>query len=329
MNLKGRSLTTLLDLSDEELLGLLNLADELKIKKRAGVRGELLAGKLIALLFEKSSTRTRCAAIAAAVDEGGSAEYLDVEKTHLGKKESVADTARVLGRMFDGILFRGYKQMTVETLVKYAGIPVWNGLTDDHHPTQILADLMTLRESMGDLAGLKIAYLGDGRNNVASSLMLGCAHAGVNFVNCTPPELAPTPELIKTATAIASRNNCTVSVDADPESGVQGANAVYTDVWISMGEKTNVGERVELLRPYQVNMEMMRATGNLETERVILLHCLPAFHDHNTEVTDICGALEVTDEVFESPFSKVFDQAENRVHTTKALMVATMADVDH
>ena len=322
--LKGRSLLTLDDLADEEMLYLVDLAAQLKERKRTGVRDDLLHRRNIGLVFEKKSTRTRCAAAVAASDEGGHTEYLSAHDIHLGKKESVADTARVLGRMFDGILFRGYRQATVEGLARYAGVPVWNGLTDESHPTQALADLLTIRESFGALKGLKVAYVGDGRNNVANSLMAGCAKAGIHFVNCTPPELVPDEGLLAAARAVAQRNGSTVAISHDAAAGVDGANAVYTDVWVSMGEEAQQAERLRLLRPYQVNMELMEKTGNLPAQNVIFLHCLPAFHDEGTEVTQATGALEVTDEVFESGFSRVFDQAENRVHTIKALFVATV-----
>lgn len=316
---------TLHDLTDSEFLSVIDLADELKKRKRAGIRGNLLERKNIALVFEKMSTRTRCAAAVAAADEGGRTEYLSSREIHLGGKESVVDTARVLGRMFDGILFRGYKQSTVENLQKYAGVPVWNGLTDDWHPTQVLADFMTVRETFGKLKGLKLVYVGDGRNNVANSLMVGCAKAGMNYVNCTPPELSPLPDLVQTAEKIAIGNKCTVSIVHNPETAVKDANVIYTDVWVSMGEESKFSERLRLLRPYQVNMRILERTGNLEKRRVIFLHCLPAFHDKNTEVTSDIGALEVTNDVFEAPFSKVFDEAENRVHTIKALFVAALA----
>jgi ornithine carbamoyltransferase len=323
--MKGRSLLMLRDISDKELVYLLDLADRLKKKKKTGRKGSLLDHKNIAMVFEKMSTRTRCAVSVAVADEGGSAEYLSSHEIHLGKKESPADTARVLGRMFDGILFRGYKQETVELLAKYSGVPVWNGLTDASHPTQTLADLMTIREQFGRLAGLKVVYVGDGRNNVASSLMVGCAKTGINFVNCTPRQLAPVQEALELAGAEARRNHSTVSVVHDPEDAVRGANVIYTDVWTSMGEEAKFQERVKLLRPYQVDMDMIKRTGNLRKGKVIFLHCLPAFHDNNTELTKKTGALEVTNDVFEAPFSKVFDEAENRVHTTKALIVATLA----
>jgi ornithine carbamoyltransferase len=323
-DMMGKSLLALRDLSDESLLSLLQLAADLKKKKESGLTGELLKQKNVALIFEKSSTRTRCAVTVAAVDEGGSAEYLDTHVIHLGKKESIADTARVLGGMFDGIMFRGYKQQTVELLAKYSGVPVWNGLTDQWHPTQTLADLMTVQQNFGELAGLKLVYVGDGRNNVVNSLMIGCAKVGMNFVNCTPAELAPEPSLVSDAAELAEKKGGSVLISHDPGSAVEGANVVYTDVWVSMGEEDKFDERVSMLSPFQVNMALMAGTGNIDSGEVIFLHCLPAFHDNYTECTKECGALEVTDDVFEAGFSKVFDQAANRMHTIKAIMVASI-----
>jgi ornithine carbamoyltransferase len=323
-NIKGRSLLSLYDVTDSEMLGLLDIAARLKRRKKKGIRGNLLERKHIALVFEKASTRTRCAATVAAADEGGTAEYLAADSIHFGKKESVADTARVLGRMFDGIMFRGYAQATAEALARNAGVPVWNGLTDDEHPTQALADLMTVRERFVRIKGLRLAYVGDGRNNVATSLMQACAKAGVDFVNVTPPELTPCDAVVRRAMKAAHANGATVRLAHDPHAGVKGANVVCTDVWTSMGEEKKFRERIRLLRPYQVNAALMRATGNMESGRVIFLHCLPAFHGSDTEVTRDIGALEVTDEVFSAPYSKVFDEAENRVHTIKALFVASL-----
>jgi ornithine carbamoyltransferase len=325
-DLKGRSLLTLADLTDSEMMQLIGLARELKERKASGVRGDLLRRKSVAMIFEKMSTRTRCATSVAAFDEGGRAEYLAAHDIHLGKKESVADTAMVLGRMFDAILFRGFKQETVVSLAANSGIPVWNGLTDESHPTQTLADLMTVQEEFGELAGLKFVYVGDGRNNVVNSLMMGCAKAGMHFVNCTPEELMPEDGIVACARKCAEATGGSVTVTADHESAVEGANVVYTDVWVSMGEEAQAEERIKLLMPYQVNMAMLERTGNIESGRVIFLHCLPAFHDKETEVTKTTGALEVSDDVFKSPFSRVFDEAENRMHTIKALMVATVSD---
>jgi ornithine carbamoyltransferase len=322
--LAGRSLLTLTDLTDGEFLYLLGLADSLKKKKSDSTRGTELDRKHIALIFEKMSTRTRCACAVAASDEGGATEYLTSHDIHLGKKESVKDTARVLGRMFDGIMFRGFKQETVDLLAKHSGVPVWNGLTDLHHPTQGLADLMTIRETFGKLRGLKVVYVGDGRNNVATSLMLACAKVGIHFVNCTPEALMPDERVVSWCKERARLNGGSVSIDTKTETAVVGANVIYTDVWVSMGEEDKQAERIALLSPYQVTMEMMQRTGNLESKEVIFLHCLPAFHDSLTEVTKESGALEVTDDVFEASFSKVFDEAENRMHTIKALFVSAI-----
>lgn len=312
--------------TDEEMLELIELAAQLKARRAAGVRGDLLHRKNIALIFEKSSTRTRNSTLVAVRDEGGNAEYLTRPDIHFGKKESVKDTARVLGRIYDGILFRGFAQKTVEDLAKYSGVPVWNGLTDDYHPTQIFADLLTVRENFGTLdSNTVIAYVGDGRNNVANSLMMGCAKAGVRYVCCSPKELRPDEAVLAEAAAVAERNGVDIRVFEDPVAGVKGANVLYTDVWVSMGEESKTAERIKMLRPYQINMDLMCATGNLDG-RLLFLHCLPAFHDYETEVTKDSGALEVTDEVFESKYSKVFDESENRMHTIKALLVSSLCD---
>jgi len=324
-SLKKRSLLTLLDLTDAEMLDLVQLSIALKKRRKEGVRGDLLEKKQIALIFEKSSTRTRNAASVAVRDEGGYAEYLTRSDIHLGTKETVPDTARVLGRMFDGILFRGFDQKTVQGLSDFAGVPVWNGLTDDYHPTQILADLMTLKENFGRLQGLKLAYVGDGRNNVANSLMIGCAKAGINYSNSTPAELLPDEKFVGRVREIATANGSTIEITTDPKQGVKGANAVYTDVWVSMGEEAQKEARLKMLRPYQVNADLMEATGNVGKE-LIFLHCLPAFHNNDTVVSKETGAQEVTNEVFESDCSKVFDEAENRMHTIKALYVSALAD---
>lgn len=324
-SLKGRSLMRLTSFSDEEMLDLIDLAAQLKARRAAGVRGDLLARKNIALIFEKSSTRTRNSSIIAARDEGGGAEYLTRPDIHFGKKESVKDTARVLGRIYDGILFRGFSQQTCEDLARYSGVPVWNGLTDDYHPTQIFADFLTIKETFGSLKGCTLAYVGDGRNNVANSLMMGCAKCGIRYICCTPKELIPDAKILAEADEVARKNGVDIRVFNDPKKGVRGANVLYTDVWVSMGEEAKTAERIKMLRPYQINMELMRATGNLDG-KLMFLHCLPAFHDFNTEVTKDCGALEVTDEVFESKYSKVFDEAENRMHTIKALFVSSLCD---
>lgn len=324
IKMTGRSLLRLDDLTDAELFHLLDMAGDFKKKKHKGIRGDALHRKNIALIFEKSSTRTRCAFTVAARDEGGQAEYLGTHDIHFGKKESIADTARVLGRMFDGIAFRGFLQDTVEQLAKFSGVPVWNALTDDWHPTQILADLLTIREHFNRLKGLKVVYVGDGRNNVANTLMFGCARAGMHFVDCAPAELAPPEELCREAAALAAQRGGSVTVSTNPQKAVEGANVLYTDVWVSMGEEAKFEERLKLLRPFQINMDLMRRTGNVDNGQAIFLHCLPAFHDDKTELTQKLGPLEVTDDVFEAPFSKVFDEAENRVHTIKAVMVASL-----
>ena len=324
-SLRGRSMMRLKSFTDEEMLNLIDLAAQLKARRRAGVRGELLRRKNIALIFEKSSTRTRNSCVIAARDEGGGCEYLTRPDIHFGKKESVKDTARVLGRIYDGILFRGFSQKACEELAAFSGVPVWNGLTDDYHPTQIFADLLTVRETFGSLDDCTVAYVGDGRNNVANSLMMGCAKCGVRYVCCCPDALRPDEAVLAEAEEVAKRNDVDIRVFSDPKVGVKGANVLYTDVWVSMGEEAKTAERISMLRPYQVNMELLAATGNLDG-RLMFLHCLPAFHDFNTEVTKDCGALEVTDEVFESKYSRVFDEAENRMHTIKALFVSALCD---
>jgi len=314
VNLKGRHFLTLLDFTPDEISYLLDLSADLKAKKRSGIKGTALAGKNIALLFEKASTRTRCAFTVACVDEGAHPEFLGKNDIHLGAKEDVKDTARVLGRMFDGIEFRGFKQSMVEELAEWAGVPVWNGLTDADHPTQALADLMTLQENFGKrLKGLSMTYVGDGRNNVASALMIGCAKMGVNFAMASPKELFPDAAFVDKCKAVADKNGAAIKVFDDPKTAVKDADAIYTDVWVSMGEENQKEARVKLLTPYQVNAGLMKATGNPST---IFLHCLPA----------VKGS-EVTEDVFESPASKVFDEAENRMHTIKAVMVATIGDV--
>ena len=324
-SLYERSMMRLASFTDAEMLNLVDLAEQLKARRKGGVRGDLLHRKNIALIFEKSSTRTRNSCVIAARDEGGGAEYLTRPDIHFGKKESVQDTARVLGRMYDGILFRGFSQKACEELAQYSGVPVWNGLTDDYHPTQILADLLTIKETFGSLKDCTVAYVGDGRNNVANSLMMGCAKAGIRYVCCTPKELHPDEAVLAEAEAVAKKNGVDIRVSYDPKAGVKGANVLYTDVWVSMGEEAKTVERIKMLRPYQINMDLMRATGNLDG-KLMFLHCLPAFHDFNTEVTRESGALEVTDEVFESKYSRVFDEAENRMHTIKALFVSALCD---
>ena len=321
-NLKGRSLLTLKDFSPEEIDYLLSLSLKLKQDKISGVRSRNLEGKNIALIFEKPSTRTRCAFVVACNDEGAHGEYLGKNDIQLGKKESVKDTARVLGRMFDGIQFRGFFHRTAEELARHAGVPVWNGLTDRYHPTQVLADFMTILESLGRLKGVKMAYAGDGRNNVANSLMIGAAKMGLDFRIVTHRSLFPDPELMAEAVDISRVNGGRITQTTDVDEGVHGADVLYTDVWVSMGEEDRLQERIGILKPYQVNNAMVEKTGNPD---VIFLHRLPSFHDRNTETSskfpDVC---EVTDQVFEHPRSKVFDEAENRIHTIKAVMVATI-----
>ncbi len=325
-NLKGRNFLTLKDFTPKEIQYLLDLADELKRQKYAGIRGKNLEEKNVALIFEKPSTRTRCAFTVAAIDEGAHPEYLGKGDIQLGKKESVADTAKVLGRMFDGIEFRGFKHETVEALAEYSGVPVWNGLTDEFHPTQILADFLTIREHKGYLKGIKFAYVGDGRNNMANSLMIGAAKMGMDMRIVSPKELFPEAGLVEEAKKIAAENNAKVTITDSVEEGVKDVDVIYTDVWVSMGEEEHFEERIKLLKPYQVNMDMLK----MADEEVLFLHCLPAFHDLETQVGNEIyekyglKEMEVTDEVFQSKHSVVFDEAENRMHTIKAVMVATL-----
>jgi len=327
MNLKGRSFLTLLDYTPEEIGYLLDLAAAFKAQKKAGVAHVLHPGKNIALLFEKASTRTRCSFEVAAADLGIHPVYLDAKSSQLGKKESIADTARVLGRMFDGIEYRGFGQERVETLARYAGVPVWNGLTDEFHPTQVLADLLTIREHFGALRGRTLVYLGDARFNMGNSLMVGCAKMGLRFVACAPERFFPNPALVETCRAIAAESGATLRFETDPQKAVPGADVLCTDVWVSMGEPESVwAERIEALLPYQVNAALMAAAG----EQCRFMHCLPAFHDLETEtgraVFERFGlrCMEVTDEVFEGEQSIVFDEAENRMHTIKAVLAATL-----
>ena len=326
MNLQGRDFLTLLDYTPEEIGGLLDLAAELKAKKKAGIAHDVLRGKNVALIFEKTSTRTRCAFEVAAHDLGMGSTYLDPTGSQIGKKESIADTARVLGSMFEGIEYRGYGQCIVEELAKYAGVPVWNGLTNEFHPTQILADFLTLKEQFGHLKGLTLAYMGDARYNMGNSLMIGCAKMGLHFVACAPKAYWPAPELVQKCQAIAAETGATITLTEDTD-GVKGADAVYTDVWVSMGEPEEVwAQRIEALAPYQVNAELMAKAG----PQAVFMHCLPAYHDHKTVIGKEMGekfgreAMEVTDEVFEGPQSVVFREAENRMHTIKAVMAATL-----
>ncbi|MBI3038373.1 ornithine carbamoyltransferase [bacterium] len=320
-SLRGRHFLSLEDFSGEEINYLLQLSTEFKRLKQAGLRPKNLEGKNIALIFEKPSTRTRCAFVCACHDEGAHPEYLGKDDIQVGKKETMEDTARVLGRMFDGIGFRGYKHETVETLARFSGVPVWNGLTDKHHPTQVLADFLTIIEHFGTLNGLSFAYVGDGRNNMANSLMVGCAKMGMDFRIISPKELFPSQEIVDISMNFAKDSRSGILITEEIEKGVKGADVIYTDVWMSMGEEAETKKRIKLLKPYQVNLEMMKKTGK---ENPIFLHCLPAFHNNNTEVSREIGEMEVTNEVFESKFSKVFDEAENRLHTIKAVMVSTI-----
>lgn len=315
VNLRGRHLLTLKHHTPQEIQYLLDLSASLKEKKRAGIRGRLLEGKNIALIFEKPSTRTRCAFTVATVDEGGHAEYLGKDDIQLGHKEDIQDTARVLGRMFDGIQFRGFKQSMVEALAKYSGVPVWNGLTDDYHPTQVLADLLTVKENFGTLKGLKFVYVGDGRNNMANSLMIGAAKMGLHFVVASPKSLFTHPDLVEECRQLANEceSGATIEVMEDPYAAVKGAAVLYTDVWASMGEEEKLAERKAILQPYQINADLIKSTGYSET---IFMHCLPAVKGY-----------EVTEEVFESKHSRVFDEAENRLHTIKAVMVASVGNL--
>ena len=311
MNLKGRSFITLKDFTPNEIEYLLELAAKLKKDKKNGITGNSLKGKNIALIFEKPSTRTRCAFVIGARDEGGYPEYLGDDDIQLGHKESVADTARVLGRMFDGIEFRGFKHSTVEELARYSGVPVWNGLTDEYHPTQILADLLTIREHFGYLKGINFVYIGDGRNNMANSLMIGMTKMGLNCTILAPKSLHPEGALVDLCKEYAKESGASLNI-TDDINAVKGADVIYTDVWASMGEEEKTAERVAILKPYQVNKELMDSTGKAST---IFMHCLPAIKGY-----------EVTEEVFESKASVVFDEAENRMHTIKAVMVATLGD---
>ena len=326
MNLKGRDFLTLLDYTPEEIAYLVDLAAELKAKKKAGVLHDVLRGKNVALIFEKTSTRTRCSFEVAAHDLGMGSTYLDPTGSQIGKKESIADTAQVLCGMFDGIEYRGYGQEIVNELAKYSTVPVWNGLTNEFHPTQILADFLTIKEHFGKLAGLKFAYMGDARYNMGNSLMIGCAKMGLHFVACAPKAYWPAPELVEKCKAIAAETGATITLSDDTDA-VKDADVVYTDVWVSMGEPVEVGtERIEALAPYQVNTELMAKAK----PTAVFMHCLPAYHDHKTAVGKEMGekfgrdAMEVTDEVFTGPQSIVFQEAENRMHTIKAVMAATL-----
>lgn len=327
MNLKGRNFLTLLDFTPEEITGLIDLAAELKAQKKASIPHDTLKGKSIALIFEKTSTRTRCSFEVAAYDLGMHVTYLDPTGSQIGKKESIADTARVLGRLYDGIEYRGFGQNIVEELAKYAGVPVWNGLTNEFHPTQILADMLTIREHLGALRGKKLVFMGDCRYNMANSLMVGCTKLGLHFTACGPAGFFPDPALIARCEAVAAETGATLAFETDPKKATAGADVIYTDVWVSMGEPMEAWkERLEIMLPYQVNAALMENAG----KQAVFMHCLPAFHDLNTGIGRQIGqqfhldALEVTDEVFEGPQSIVFDEAENRMHTIKAVLAATL-----
>lgn len=327
MDLKGRHFLTLKDFTPEEITYLVDLAAELKEKKKNGIPVDTLRGKNIALVFEKTSTRTRCAFEVAAHDLGMGVTYLDPKASQIGKKESIKDTARVLGRMFQGIEYRGYGQEIVEELAKYAGVPVWNGLTNEYHPTQMLADMLTIREHLGRVKGVKLVYMGDARYNMGNSLMILCAKMGMHFVACAPKKYFPNEELVAQCREYAKESGATITLTEDVKAGTKGADVIYTDVWVSMGEPEEVWEeRIRDLSPYKVTKEVMTNAG----KQAIFLHCLPAFHDLDTEIGKEMGEkyglteLEVTDEVFESEQSVVFDEAENRMHTIKAVIAATL-----
>jgi len=327
VNLRGRSFLKLLDFTPSEIRYLIDLSKELKTLKRTGILHDKLRGKNIVLLFEKTSTRTRCSFEVAGSDLGLGVTYLDAAGSQMGKKESVTDTARVLGRMYDGIEYRGFSQETVEELAKYAGVPVWNGLTDEFHPTQMIADLLTIEEKFGRLKGINFVYMGDARNNMGNSLMVACAKMGLNFTACAPKELFPNEELVEKCTEIAKENGTSITLTEDVKAGTKNADVIYTDIWVSMGEPDEVWEsRLKVLLPYQVNKAVM---DNANKE-AIFMHCLPAYHDLKTKVGKDVGEkfglseLEVTDEVFEGKQSVVFDEAENRMHSIKAIILATI-----
>ena len=327
INIRGRSFLTLLDYTPQEIRYLLDLAKQFKAMKRSGVPHRYLQGKNIVLLFEKTSTRTRCSFEVAGMDLGMGVTYLDPGSSQMGKKESIPDTARVLGRMYDGIEYRGFSQQLVEELAKYSGVPVWNGLTDQFHPTQMLADLLTMEEKFGRLKGLNFTYMGDARNNMGNSLMIACAKMGLHFTACAPKELFPAVELVEKARAIAAETGGSVRLTEDTTEGAADADVIYTDIWVSMGEPDEVWDsRIRLLRPYQVNAALMA----LAKPTAVFMHCLPSYHDTRTtvgaQIAEHFGLteMEVTDEVFESKQSVVFDEAENRMHTIKAVIYATL-----
>lgn len=327
MNLKGKDFLKLLDFSSEEIEYLISLAEDFKAKKKAGIPHELHKGKNIALIFEKTSTRTRCSFEVAAHDLGMQATYLDPSGSQIGKKESIADTARVLSRIFDGIEYRGYGQEIVEELAKYSDVPVWNGLTNEFHPTQILADFLTIKEHFGRLAGINFVYMGDARYNMGNSLMVGCAKMGLNFTACAPKKYFPDEGLVAECRAIAEKTGAKIELCEDPLAATKGADVIYTDIWVSMGEPVEVWEeRIAELSPYQVNTKIMENAG----KQAVFMHCLPSYHDKNTTIgREMCerfnrNSMEVSNEVFESEQSIVFDEAENRMHTIKAVMAATL-----
>ena len=327
VNLRGKNFLKLLDFSSEEIRYLIDLSRQFKSLKLSGTPHKYLAGKNIVLLFEKTSTRTRCSFEVAGYDLGMGVTYLDPGSSQMGKKESIADTARVLGRLYDGIEYRGFSQEIVEELAKYAGVPVWNGLTDEFHPTQMIADLLTIEEKLGRLKGVNFTYFGDARNNMGNSLMVACAKMGLNFTACAPKELFPDEKLVKVCEKIARENDCKITLTEDVNEGAKNADVIYTDIWLSMGEPDEMWEkRIKLLKPYQVNKKVME----LASKEAIFMHCLPSFHDTKTTIGKAISEkfsvneMEVTDEVFESKKSVVFDEAENRMHTIKAVMAATL-----
>ena len=327
MSLKGRHFLTLKDFTQDEIMEFLNLAAELKAKKKQGIPVDTLRGKNVALIFEKTSTRTRCSFEVAAHDLGMGTTYLDPKSSQIGKKESIADTARVLGRMYDGIEYRGFGQEIVEELAAHAGVPVWNGLTNEYHPTQMLADMLTIREHFGGLKGIRLVYMGDARYNMGNSLMVACSKLGMHFTACTNKKYFPNEELVAQCRQYAEASGGTITLTEDVEEGSKNADVIYTDVWVSMGEPDDIWEeRIHDLTPYKVTKQVMRNAG----QKAIFLHCLPAFHDLKTKIGKEMGErfsltdMEVTDEVFESSQSKVFDEAENRMHTIKAVMAATL-----
>lgn len=328
LNLRGRSFLKLLDFSSEEIKYLIDLSKELKTLKRCGIAHDKLKGKNIVLLFEKTSTRTRCSFEVAGHDLGLGVTFLDSKSSQMGKKESIKDTARVLGKMFDGIEYRGFKQETVEELAKYSGVPVWNGLTDEFHPTQMIADLLTIEEKKGSLKGINLVYMGDARYNMGNSLMVACAKMGMNFTACAPKDLFPAKELVDECKKIAKETGASINLTEDVKNGTKNADVIYTDIWVSMGEPTEVwDERIKFLKPYQVNSEVMKNAK----EDAIFMHCLPSYHDTETEIGkeiiekyNLENGIEVTNEVFEGKQSVVFDEAENRMHSIKAVIMATI-----